>query len=344
MIKKIRKIKKVNSQKGFTLLEILVVLTIMGFLIAMVAPRLAGIGDSAVDTICDTNQNRMMTYLSTYFQETDGSLPNNLTNLVSEDGSGGTYAIPSVSDDDPDDGAEALSKEFDDRNHFVIHHLNAAEVAELAELGITDVFNLNDYETPPGTKLASMDPETLATGVGVAMTGIGVTTTGPADTTFTLLHTQEREWGEPRWFARIVLGMGPECDLITSGIISNAAHCPGGLQNADNATYNDYNLVVPRLSATADRLKTDAVTDGVGFGVAGAVKAITAVAYDVPDLADVSTPYDLTTNSEGFKKRTFKLTAQEGWEYETQCPEGHMYPEENDFWAIDLNGGGAIDS
>ena len=67
MIKKnFKEFKKVNSQKGFTLLEILVVLTIMGFLIAMVAPRLAGIGNSAVDTVCDTNQNRMVTYMSSY--------------------------------------------------------------------------------------------------------------------------------------------------------------------------------------------------------------------------------------------------------------------------------------
>jgi prepilin-type N-terminal cleavage/methylation domain-containing protein len=232
MIKKIRKkFKKVNSQKGFTLLEILVVLTIMGFLIAMVAPRLAGIGNSAVDTICDTNQNRMMTYLSTYFQQTDGSLPNNLTNLVSQDGTGASakYAIPSVSNDDPDDGAEALSSEFDDRNHFVIHHLNAAEVAELADLGIENVFNLNEYALTPGTLMASMDPEPLAIGVGVAMTGIGAPDTADAPA-FVLTHPGEKEWGEPKWFARIVFGLGPECDLITSGIIINAAHCPGGLR------------------------------------------------------------------------------------------------------------------
>lgn len=78
MIKKIRKkIKKVNSQKGFTLLEILVVLTIMGFLIAMVAPRLAGISGSAVDTVCDTNQNRMVTYMSSFFEKTN-RYPNKL--------------------------------------------------------------------------------------------------------------------------------------------------------------------------------------------------------------------------------------------------------------------------
>ena len=337
MIKKIRKIKKVNSQKGFTLLEILVVLTIMGFLIAMVAPRLAGIGDSAVDTICDTNQNRMMTYLSTYYQDTNGSLPDNLTNLVSEDGTGSVYAIPSVSDDDPDNGAEALSKEFNDRNHFVIHYLNAAEVAELADLGIENVFNLNEYAAAPTTLMASMDPKELAIGVGVAMTGIGADDIAITNV-FALNHPGEKEWGEPKWFARIVFGLGPECGLITSGIIINAAHCPGGLQNADNATYNDYNVVVPRLAATADRLFA-----GTALGlIADADKAITAIAYDAPDLVIGSGEYIISTNLDGYRKRIFNLTAQEGWEYETQCPEGHMYPEVNDFWAIDTSGDGTI--
>ncbi len=58
MEKKQHKNININNQKGFTLLEILVVLTIMGFLIAMVAPRLAGISGDAVDTVCDTNQNQ----------------------------------------------------------------------------------------------------------------------------------------------------------------------------------------------------------------------------------------------------------------------------------------------
>jgi prepilin-type N-terminal cleavage/methylation domain-containing protein len=333
MIKKIRKkFKKVNSQKGFTLLEILVVLTIMGFLIAMVAPRLAGIGNDAVDTICDTNQNRMTTYLSTYFQQTNGSLPNNLTNLITTDGTGAatTYRVPVVQDGENEG---ALSQEFNDRNHFVLHYLNAAEVTELADLGIDKVFNLNDYtgDTTSGlTKNGFMASKDISITIPVLMTGIGATDS--ATTTFVMASVGETEWGEPRWFGRIVLGMGSECDLITSGIISNAAHCPGGTQN-EFATYNDYNLVVPRLAATADRITT--VTGMTSPG------ALVAVAYD--GSIDTSTAYDLTTNSEGYKTRTFDLTeGQEGWQYETQCPEGHMYPEENDFWAIDLNDGGTI--
>ena len=341
MIKKVeKKFKKVNSQKGFTLLEILVVLTIMGFLIAMVAPRLAGIGNSAVDTICDTNQNRMTTYLSTYFQQTNGSLPNNLTNLVIQDGTGtaSTYYKPEVQDGE-DEGA--LSEEFDARNHFVLHYLNDAEVAELADLGIDKLFTLNDYTGSTITdKVGFMESEDVDKTVPVLMTGIGAVSS--TATTFGMASgVGEADWGEPRWFGRIVLGMGSECDLITSGIISNAAHCPGGTQN-EFATYNDYNLVVPRLAATAKRIE-DATATGFTSGSTASTTVLTAVAYD--GSIDTSTAYDLTDNSEGYKKREFDLAeGQEGWQYETQCPEGHMYPEENDFWAIDLNGGNTINN
>ena len=340
MIKKIRKkFKKVNSQKGFTLLEILVVLTIMGFLIAMVAPRLAGIGNDAVDTVCDTNQNRMVTYLSTYFQQTDGSLPNNLTNLVIQDGSAGTYHKPAVQVGETEG---ALSEEFNDRNHFVLHYLNKAEVAELADLGIDKVYNLNDYTGTDTTgwtkqgfmKSVDLDPSNPSA-VPVLMTGIGADDTGA----FATGVTTEEDWGEPRWFGRIILGMGSECDLITTGIISNAAHCPGGLQN-EFATYNDYNLVVPRLAATADRIDTAGAITGISAGAGdGSATSIVAVAYD----GSIDNSYDISGNSKGYKKRIFDLTkGQEGWEYETQCPEGHMYPEENDFWGIDLNDNNSI--
>jgi hypothetical protein len=87
-------------------------------------------------------------------------------------------------------------------------------------------------------------------------------------------------------------------------------------------------------SATADRLLA-----GTALGIAAdTAKEITAIAYDAPDLAIGGGTYDIAGNPDGYRKRTFNLTAQEGWEYETQCPEGHMYPEENDFWAIDTGG------
>ena len=346
MIKKIsKKFKKVNSQKGFTLLEILVVLTIMGFLIAMVAPRLAGISGSAVDTVCDSNQNRMVTYMSSYYEKMN-RFPSNLTNLVIADGSPATYQIPVASNQDPDDGAEVLADELYGRNHFHIHYLDGEEASELKNMGIVKLLNLNDYSgmddagvislnvpndvTVTGVALAnreaSMDPVTPADKVGVAMVGCGIDKTGNWDSA-----TKERGWGEPANFARIVLGMGTECGLITSGVISNAAHCPGGIQNADNVTYNDYILLLPRLEATAAR------TTLTMLGGTDAAN-LEAIAYDdAPD----ATGYDYSINANNYKVRTFDITAaQEGWQFATMCPEGHMYPaDDEEFWGIDLNGG-----
>ena len=346
-----------NSQKGFTLLEILVVLTIMGFLIAMVAPRLAGISGSAVDTVCDSNQNRMVTYMSSYYEQTS-RFPNKLTNLVEETGAN-AYQIPAVSDQDLENGPETLASEFFGRNHFVIHYLHADEAAELKNMGIVRVFNLNDYsaynddgtaiksdydETAAGpndvalagtvTKASSMEDVVVSNTLAVAMIGCGSADALPA-TVPAAVATTERGWGEPDWFGRIMLGMGPECSLITSGVISNAAHCPGGIQNADNVTYNDYILVLPRLEATAARM--DNVITGIADGeVAIDGTQVKAIAYDEEPDAD----YDLATNTDQLRIRTFTLTdAQEKWQFATQCPEGHMYPaDDEEFWGIDIGG------
>lgn len=220
------------------------------------------------------------------------------------------------------------------------HMLNGAEAAELAGLGIVNVFNLNDPEDSSAHG-AFMDPNELGSGDVVAMVGMGAVDASVSLTQATHNNVEEEnvlvveyDLGEAVWLGRIVFGLGPECGLITTGIISNAAHCPGGLQNADNATYNDYNIVVPRLSATVDRVPSDI------FGISG--KTTTAVAYMEGDLEFTSGVYDLTANTKKFMKRDVTLHAQESWEFQTQCPEGHVYPQSFDCWAIDMSGDGDI--
>jgi prepilin-type N-terminal cleavage/methylation domain-containing protein len=378
-MKQIQK-KKINKKnnKGFTLLEILVVLTIMGFLIAMVAPRLAGISGGAVDTVCDSNQSRTTSMTSGYFERTN-KFPNKVTNLVEETGTD-TFQIPAVSDDNPENGAETLASEFASRNHFRIHYLTDDEIAELRGMGITQVFNLNAYDaynedgtafkgeypataalaTTLGvdpandvdlaatvTKASKMEMVTLAADqtIAVAMVGIG-RGAAAAGTAFTT-HDDERGWGEPDWFGRIVVGLGPENGLVTSGIVANAAHCPGGIQNADNVTYNDYNLVLPRLEATADLMK-DAT---IGAVVASMDSEPTTPATDSVEILTVAydeigtAAYDISANDNNLKTRKFTITdAQERWQYATQCPEGHMFPaDDEEFWGISLDGDTSLD-
>jgi prepilin-type N-terminal cleavage/methylation domain-containing protein len=359
-----KQIKDTNNEKGFTLLEILVVLTIMGFLIAMVAPRLAGISGDAVDTVCDTNQNRMVTYMASYFEKTN-RFPNNLTNIVEQTGgtlgTDATYQVPAVSDGDPDNGAETLAAEFNERNHFRIHYLDEDEAAEIKGLGVVSVYNLNAYDaynndnngtlaeatddydaTAAGANevdlaasiadyAPAMEEVTVQEGLAVMMVGIGVD-----DSDAFVYPTEERGWGEPEFFGRIVLGMGAESGLIKDGVIGNAAHCPGGIQNDDNVTYNDYNLVLPRLESTVARM-TDAT-----IGAAITTTEIDCVGYTDEE---PSATYAIATNSDNYKVRTFDIAeAQETWQFATMCPEGHMYPaDDGDYWGMDLSDNDSLD-
>lgn len=351
--------QKMANNEGFTLLEILVVLTIMGFLIAMVAPRLAGIAGDAVDTVCDSNQSRMIQNMSVWY-ERQSSYPNNMTNLVDEIDTD-TFQIPAISDDDTANGAETFAAEFNSRNHFRIHYLDAAEINELRGLGVTKVFNLNAYDgyddagalksqtigdpdyydntagvhndvslaANVTTAFPRMEPmPVVATDtVAVAMIGMGIDGAGAW-----AKEAGEADWGEDNFHGRIVLGFGPENEMVTSGLISNAAHCPGGLQNSDHITYNDYNLVLPRLSATLERFTVAEVAE------------FRAINYD--DEGTIAAGYDVTAgtgNPDNYMLRVVELDTMEEYQYATICPEGHKFPaDEGDYWGLDLDANNAI--
>lgn len=350
--------QKLANSEGFTLLEILVVLTIMGFLIAMVAPRLAGIADDAVGTVCDTSQSRMIQNTAVWWQAKH-SYPNNMTNLVDHiaDTAAG-YQIPAVVDGDPDNGQETFAAEFIERAPLFVHYLNKDEVKELKKLGIVKVLDLNAYDAydpddsdaikkdSNGTAYApqniggytaalgaltkrypAYDPVVLKEGSAVAMIGMGAkTAAGNID----VIAPQIRGWGEEDFQGRIILGFGPENEMITSGLVANAAHCPGGIQDEANVSYNDYNLVLPRLDATVGRIPD------TNFYVTG----YTAVSYDDESELGTGETYDVGTGTQ--KVRTgLKLEAMEAYQYATVCPEGHKFPaDEGEYWAIVADGDG----
>eukprot|EP00831_Metopus_contortus_P036869 TRINITY_DN2909_c0_g1_i3.p1 TRINITY_DN2909_c0_g1~~TRINITY_DN2909_c0_g1_i3.p1 ORF type:complete len:495 (-),score=95.84 TRINITY_DN2909_c0_g1_i3:1568-3052(-) len=361
-----------GGQRGFTLLEILVVLTIMGFLIAMVAPRLAGISSNASETVCNSNKYRIKTFMSSFYEQYN-RYPNKLTNLVMTDGAdlaaanaaAAGYQIPYCSDDDPDNGAEVLASGHNKLYKFMIHRLNDAEAKELISLGISTVFNLNDYAadaddlggaaaagrstsatasdgdrvtnwgnvTAITAQRPSMEICPVEAGVGVAMCGCGIDLAGTGLTYVPV----ERAWAEEDLFGRIVFALGPESELVTSGIVNNAANCPGFIQNADNFSYGGYYLILPRLEATTDRLADTGVTYGGIWGTGGLDyaslndDALQAVSWPKGGTTP-STNYDISANDEHFKVRTgLKLgEAMAAWDYDTNRD---RYDE---IWGIDL--------
>lgn len=342
-----------NAEQGFTLLEILVVLTIMGFLIAMVAPRLANMSDTAGGTVCDTNKDRGRDYVAGFYEK-NSRYPNKLTNVVIDDGAvamgtANKFQIPPCADRDPDNGAEVIRYEHNKAFRYVIHHLNAAEAKELKNLGIVRLFNLNDYSgltsdgsggytgadgaDPAGdnrlsnwadiTAIATAQPayeEVLVQeGLGVAMSGCGAV--DDAANAFTYTHA-ERNWGMDETFGRIILTIGPESELVTSGMISSAGHTPGGIQNNDLFTFSEYIVVLPRLEATSERLRDTGGSFTAAWGAGGLTTAILQNATELfwEKKQGPAAGYDFSTNSANYSLRSaIDLTApQEPWAFAKQ--------------------------
>lgn len=236
-----------HRPSGFTLLELLVVLTIMGFLMAMVAPRLAGTGREAAATLTHTNMGRLQA-LITYSLQKDGRYPTGLINIVSVDGSD-AYHKPMVSDGNPDTGFEILSDKLDRRHRLSLHHLNEQEVEELRGLGVVRLYN---YNSPDDRNLPThaSPMHQVAVGAPVLMTAGGDNGTGiiQADQT-------EANRAHPDDMFRIMFGLGPDASLVTNGLIQGAAISPESTMADSDHAWRWYILLLPRLKATEKRLR-----------------------------------------------------------------------------------------
>lgn len=290
-----------TSQSGFTLMELLVVLVILGFLLGMVLPRLGSIADNAVDTVCDSN-NKGIRYFTKLYLDEKGRYPNELINLVDQTDVAATAAVALGVSDLTEDGADSLHPDFATRTGYALHALTTAEVTALKAWGISTV---RQYKGGSTTTPQSYEKESIVDGMMVA-------TVGDMDTaalTSTNLETAiEAVEGNPFWFGRIMLGIGESSSLVTGGYIQAAALCPGGIQNADVVDYNNYVLILPRLEASF-------ATGGPLEDVANAVVEITA--------------------DDGSRVEEFTLEAQEKWNFDMACPEGHKWPDnDNDTWEV----------
>ncbi|PTN32580.1 type II secretion system protein [Desulfonatronum sp. SC1] len=288
-----------RGEQGFTLLEILVVVAIMGFLVAMVAPRFAGVTEGTVQVVGDTSKSRGDQMISAFYEQ-KSRYPSGLVNLVMTDGdtlADARYQIPYVDNEDPGDGPEVLRFNHNNNHKFMIHILNDDEARELRNLGVSRMYNLNQYGEVLGSswdgnpvqagdtvgrradadhtertynwnnvvvvaendKRPHMEAVVPREGVGVAMSIVGFEAD---DATEFLYVGAPRPPSAPRAdsFGRIVFGLGPETELVTSGMASNAGRTPVAT-TTENYTWDGYYILMPRLTATSERLKAATFTN-----------------------------------------------------------------------------------
>ena len=316
-----------TNQDGFTLLEIVIVLTIIGFLLAMIAPRLGNIGTSAVEKIDESNIKDLRGYVTVY-QQRKNRMPNKLITAVNSK-SGGQFQMPLIDDSDADNGPETLGYEFCDRCRLQLHILNEEEADEIKRIGIRKVLVLNDYKGSTNSEFIKDDkdsvlkPQTFAKGdegrpmnlidveegLGVLMVGASADSEGGR---IKAVVDRDDELGNPDWLYRIVLGIGKDSSLVTEGIVQNEGTSPKGMQNADYNTFNNYCVVLPRLEATVDR---------IGGGEPKEIK-VSDSAYDEDD--------------EKAEQRVIALDkAQELWEVDVSSPLGYKWPRDSvSMWKI----------
>jgi len=314
-------------REGFTLLELLLVLSILGMVVAMTAPRLAGVTAGGLSTSTRMNMARLSDLITVDLQK-DGRYPSGMINIVSVD-TFGTYHTPMVSDQNPDNDPEVLGYNMDARHRPRVHYLNQAEADELRALGVLHIYNYNspfdrDVSVLPGSP--QMQP--VMAGVAVLMSG-----GGDGDNSGTIDSTEvvsaEADRGRADELFRILLGLGPETSLIADGLAFNAPTCPESGMKPVNYVWQYYSLMLPRLAATESRLRQD---DPLGLGGG------TVVAYGVRGARDAGQLAGAMRRAGDVYARQhpafFSLMDAEG---QTR-PGGEMVG-----WGVDFNGDGDVD-
>lgn len=250
--------RRIRSKSGFTLLEIILVIAIMGFLIAMIAPRLRGVGSEAQSNVDRTNLQRVSQVLGISVSD-NSRLPNRLVSIVSFDGT--NYTIPSIGDQDNPGGV--LNRDFVEDNDLTIHLLNLEEVTALRDMGVTTVLLLE-------TSTTTLMEANVAVGLGVAMVGGGGNAASPG----AMSAVTPGNFAFPDGIYRMIFGVSNDCSLVTDGLIDSAPTSPLSA-SLDEYTYGFYNIIFPRLAATVARTGDTTAVTATGDGSAeGQVKTV----------------------------------------------------------------------
>lgn len=270
-------------RRAFTLIEILVVLVIMGFLTAMVAPKLSGILGYSEAPIDDANLRELGKSVAEFTAQRE-RLPRGLVNLVHENNSSGTTIYELLSINDLPGEAADLSARFADRLLPTLHVLNAAEAHELKRLGVGKVRNYR--HTFSGGSEEYNHEVAVQAGVAVLMVGggapdassvitWGTTRTGSIndngtgnpvyapgvniglnDATADLYAHLD---GAP-YAGRILLGLDNESELVTGGWLEKAGTSPKEARRGE-VGFLHYALLLPRLDATVARMGEQTTLD-----------------------------------------------------------------------------------
>ncbi len=331
MIKKMRKM--FGNESGFTLLEILVVLMIMGFLLAMVAPKLSGIFQDSEDTICDTNIKDSKKYVA-FFEAHSSKLPDDM--IVPAYYDGVAWYGP-TEESTTADGNEVFTTAILERLRLMPHRLRADEVKEIVnDLGIRSVVVLNNPDDASVAKVTAYGGAAVTPTASSQFRSVDLTGTDAVGMIWPMIgggHVAVTGWAhhadwdavdntiaDPEWAYRLILGIGPDCELMHS-IISAEGQCPSFERAAaDDTMWGWYVVVLPRLAATVAHLETD--------GSASGTMMREATCYAGDDPADVKAQrktFDLSYVNEEYERAAFDVF----------CPEGHRYPEVVEFWGIE---------
>lgn len=73
--------KRTKGQKGFTLIELIIVIAVLGLLATLVIPRVMGVKGNAKKTVDDINEKIIKNALERYYAE-EGEYPDGLAKLV----------------------------------------------------------------------------------------------------------------------------------------------------------------------------------------------------------------------------------------------------------------------